>query len=157
MKFLTSCAWSGPPLGLKNGRSAFKNRKTGTVRFVNARFLAALPIIGQELLIQRQRMFRELKAAGWSPIAFPIVVDRRTCIRLRVRFTLTAKQIASDFSIPDFDNLYTAAIDALKKIGLISDDRFLLAPMQDSEITGDNVEGFTAVEFYSDDAYRWKV
>lgn len=148
--------FTGKPLALKNRRDVLRNRKTQKIILVNKGFMAAVGDYGNQLLVQKIALLDSLQRAGF-PRQLPIQVDRTTNIRLRVEFWLSTKQAQSDGSMPDFDNVYTAIVDMLKKIGVISDDRFLLCPVDSSELAGVDDPGRTVVEFFSDRSYRWRV
>lgn len=154
-QLLGTLSFVGPPLALKNGKDVFRT-KSGGMRLVNKRFLASIPDYGNQLLTQKIKLLDDLKRAGF-PRALPIRVDRQTSIRLRVEFWLSAVQAEVDQRIPDFDNAYTAIVDMLKKVGVLSDDRFLLCPIDSSEIAGVDDPGRTVVEIFTDRSYRWPV
>lgn len=154
--WLGALSFTGPPLALKNRKEVFR-MKNGSMRLVNRAFLAAIPDYGNQLLAQKIALLNSLQRAGF-PRELPIRVDRETKIRLRVDFWLSPKQAQGDQSIPDFDNIYTALVDMLKKIGVLSDDRFLLCPVDLSEIAGaDPSGGRSQVAIYSDCSYTWRV
>ncbi len=153
---VSTLEFTGAPLALKNRRDVLRNTKTGAIRFANKAFLSRVDDWGGQLLAQKPRLLHHLRGAGF-PRELPLVVDRQTKIRLRVAYWITPKQAASDASMPDFDNVYTATVDMLKKIGVISDDRFLLCPVETSEPAGVDPHGLTIVELFTCPEYSWKV
>ncbi len=166
-KLLGQLKFIGAPLSLKNSRDILRNPKTGAIRFANKKFLSSIDDWGVQLMAQRQFFMANFPEgqkhlslaynAGLLRPTLPIVVSRATNIRLRVTYWLTPKQTTSDASMPDFDNVYTATVDMMKKIGVLSDDRFLLCPVETSEPAGVDPHGLTIVELYTCPEYAWKV
>lgn len=136
---LTRLTWSGPPQVKKNRQRILQLKtRTGSRPIIapSADYSAAKKVAAKEIGLQYRG---------------PALGSKKQPLRLLCMFYLPPR------SAPDFDNLYTAALDILQSAGVLANDYFVLAPLPESDRVRDVERPRTEVVIYWQEDYEWRV
>ena len=137
LNLLARLSWPGNP-PVKKNRQQILPKGTGP----NRRFFIAPSI---EYTAARDAAIFAIRRQYRGPA----LGSKDQPLRLQCMFYLPAR------SKPDFDNLYTSALDILQSAGVIANDYFVLSPLPESDRIRDAESPRTEAWIFEQTDYEW--